>query len=68
MGGLGQFADLRVGGGGVLGKKVGGGAFEGGVISQCTLCHANIFMGKFEKNIHLSINKFIFKRLLPIYR
>ena len=35
-----------------------------------TICkpnYANIFMEKFEKNIHLSIQKFIFKLLLPIY-
>ena len=65
-GGLGQFADLRVGG--CLARKWGVVLLRGRVISQCTLCHANIFMGKFEKNIHLSINKFIFKLSLPIYR
>ena len=36
-GGLGQFADLRGGG---LGKKEGSGAFEGGLILQCTLCRS----------------------------
>ena len=31
-GGVGQFADLRGGRGGGLGKKEGGGVFEGGLI------------------------------------
>ena len=34
----------------------------------CAPNYANIFMGKFEKNIHLFIHKFVFKLLLPIYR
>ena len=36
--------------------------------TKCAPNYANIFMGKFEKNIHLSIHKSIFKLLLRIYR
>ena len=49
-GGLGQFADLR----GELGRKEGGGVFEGALIPQCTLCLVNR-----RKNIHDSAITFM---------
>ena len=49
---LGQFADLRRGGGGLV-RKRGGGVFEGALIPQCTLCQK--VLENYQKNVFSSV-------------